>query len=1003
MSIKRKVLTGVVAVSLFMVLAGWASIRYLGLEGFKRLDEERAANDALRVAAALDKELEHMQAALRFKSVSDITYRYAVERDPAMAANYFSWEALKGSGLNLVVLFSPEGKVLEGGAFDLKTREAIPLATILGDFPEVLSSIRGTDASRGMGLIMTPLGPMFVCFQPVLNSMGWGPSRGMLAAGRFAGPDFLAGLGTQLKLPAALMTMKEAPPDIAEKALRAFREGKGAFCRVEGPDTVAAYAVYPGILGGPDFLLKVDHQRSDPAPFNRAVYLAALFVGMAGVLVFVVTLFMLRRALFIPLGRITSHIEGVKDRGGLGKALDLERTDEIGQLARAFDSMSSDLAGLYDRLDRQHGLLAAVIDAMPHPVSLKDASGRYVLANKAMAELLGLPAGELAGNACEDAVPGARWAVNAREAEMAVLASFEPASARVEAVMTGGGERLFETTRLPMRAQSPDGQAQVLTVMLDITGRVRSENELRQSERRFRSLFESMTEGVCLHEVVLGQDGKPADYRILDVNPAFERILGISRDKAVGVLASGLYGAGEAPFLDMYAEVAATARPVWFETFFEPLGKHFHVSAFSPRNGQFATVFMDTTEQKRNREALERARLEIQHILDSMPSPVIGLDEKGLVANVNAAAAKLSENGPFQADGLPLAEAFPALAGEAGAVDEALRKAIPALLQRRKVLIGGEQRLADIQVYPMLSGGVAAGAVVRLDDVTERARMEEVVLQTEKMMSVGGLAAGMAHEINNPLGGILQSVQIIKRRLKGELPANGETARRLGCSLEVINAYLDSRDIFSFLDAIQDAGARAARIVANMLEFSRRSESKHAACELDAIMDKALELAASDYDLKKKYDFKRIEVVKEYDESLPEVRCTQTELEQVILNLIKNAAQALAGGASSGAEPRIILRAKDEGSHVRLEVEDNGPGMTEAVRKRAFEPFFTTKPPGIGTGLGLSVSYFIVTQNHGGEMYVESQPDRGARFVIRMPCVPPPLSRPPVSGGRVAR
>jgi len=272
--------------------------------------------------------------------------------------------------------------------------------------------------------------------------------------------------------------------------------------------------------------------------------------------------------------------------------------------------------------------------------------------------------------------------------------------------------------------------------------------------------------------------------------------------------------------------------------------------------------------------------------------------------------------------------------------------------------------------------------------VTSRVRIEEIMIQTEKMMSVGGLAAGMAHEINNPLGIILQGVQGVFRRISPELPANHAAAEKLGTSLAAVREYLTVREIDQYLKGIQDAGSRAAKIVANMLNFSRTNVSQLAPNDLNELIDKTIELAANDYDLKKKYDFRKVEIIKEYDPQLKQVTCTATEIEQVFLNLLKNAAQALAECDLEGEPPRIWVRTRAEQGYAVAEVEDNGPGLTEDLRKRVFEPFFTTKKPGVGTGLGLSVSYFIITQNHKGSFTLEPSHGRGARFVIRLPFSP---------------
>jgi signal transduction histidine kinase len=199
--------------------------------------------------------------------------------------------------------------------------------------------------------------------------------------------------------------------------------------------------------------------------------------------------------------------------------------------------------------------------------------------------------------------------------------------------------------------------------------------------------------------------------------------------------------------------------------------------------------------------------------------------------------------------------------------------------------------------------------------------------------------------------------------------------------------YLSDRGILEFIESIRESGERASRIVSNMLEFSRTSQPHREPAPLHELMEKALTLAASDYDLKKRWDFRSIAIERSYDERVDTVPCSPSEIEQVLLNLLKNAAQALfqAERTADGSPPRIALRTRLEDGAVRIEVADNGPGMDRATSQRIFEPFFTTKEVGEGTGLGLSVSYFLIVQNHGGEIAVETSPGHGATFVIRLP------------------
>jgi len=270
-------------------------------------------------------------------------------------------------------------------------------------------------------------------------------------------------------------------------------------------------------------------------------------------------------------------------------------------------------------------------------------------------------------------------------------------------------------------------------------------------------------------------------------------------------------------------------------------------------------------------------------------------------------------------------------------------------------------------------------------EITERKQMQELMVQTEKMMSVGGLAAGMAHELNNPLGGVLQGVQNIKRRLSHDLEKNIRVADETGVELELVQEYLDRRGIIDMLQSITGAGHRAAAIVKNMLKFSRKSEIVLFTEDLLAIVDSTIELAEVDYDMKKRYDFRNIEIVREYESSIGQVPCIKVELQQVLLNLFRNAAQALQNRENKEEAQKITVRIRTRNEMVCIEVEDNGPGMAEEVRSRVFEPFFTTSEVGEGTGLGLSVSYFIVTQEHRGTMRVESQPSKGSRFIICLP------------------
>lgn len=292
----------------------------------------------------------------------------------------------------------------------------------------------------------------------------------------------------------------------------------------------------------------------------------------------------------------------------------------------------------------------------------------------------------------------------------------------------------------------------------------------------------------------------------------------------------------------------------------------------------------------------------------------------------------------------------------------------------------GTMRWIEFRMVP-----VADVSLIIMNDLTEKKITQEMMIQNEKMSSLGGLAAGMAHEINNPLGIMLQGIQGSLNRLDPKIKKNRDAAKKLGTDLGLVRSYLEEREVLSYLQGMQEAGRRAARIVHNMLQFSRKGETGIVPVRLDRIIDQALEIAASDYDLKKKYDFKKIEIVRKYDRKLPAVPCSETGIEQVILNLLKNAAQAMSEKKEKKYKPSITIRTGRDEGNACIEVSDNGPGIEGAAQRRIFEPFYTTKSSGIGTGLGLSVCYYIITKNHGGSITVESEPGSGARFRIKIP------------------
>ncbi len=507
--------------------------------------------------------------------------------------------------------------------------------------------------------------------------------------------------------------------------------------------------------------------------------------------------------------------------------------------------------------------------------------------------------------------------------------------------------------------------------------------ELKESEERYRLLVETMNEGI----IVLGVDKK-----ITYANSRYSEMLGYEAGEMSGRYVTQFLNEENLPIMNDQLEKRREGQHDIYELEWRKKDGGGVPTMMSPMpifdndgnfQGSFA-VITDITKRRRAEARLRRFRNLLSSIINSMPSMLVGIDVEGRVSIWNREAEKASGVSADDARGRPLADVYPPLAGEMEKVRKTILKRQSLKEAKVSRLVEGEMKYSDITVYPLTETG-AEGAVIRIDDVTERVRMEEVMIQSEKMMSLGGLAAGMAHEINNPLSGILQAAQNALRHTDPDQKKNVRTARACGTDMETICLYLEKRRIFSFLEEIRTLGLRTSQIVSNMLQFSRPGDSQMAPASLPALMERAVELASIDYDLKKQYDFRHIEIVRDVDSDLPEVACVRTEITQVLLNLFRNAAEAMSERENRTEEPRIVLRANRKGDRVRIEVEDNGSGMDETVRKRIFEPFFTTKAVGAGIGLGLSVSYFIITNNHHGTMRVEAIKGRGTTFIIEIP------------------
>lgn len=380
---------------------------------------------------------------------------------------------------------------------------------------------------------------------------------------------------------------------------------------------------------------------------------------------------------------------------------------------------------------------------------------------------------------------------------------------------------------------------------------------------------------------------------------------------------------------------------------------------------------------------------QLNSIINSMPSALIAIDENLTVTQWNDKATDLSETKRRRAIGKRVTQVFPMLAKQTVWIKQVWIQGNIGTLHNIEQVIDDRVRQFDITLYPLVDAKEKS-AVIRVDDVTEKYHMEEAIVQSEKIMSLGGMAAGMAHEINNPVSAIVQNAQNIERRFDPTLPVNQKVASECGIDLTQLDAYLEKRKIKTFLGNISQSGHRASSIVTNMLQFSRSNEITLRPCVISEILSNSINIALTEDTLITGMEQGDFELNIDQNFLAPQtiVQGIFSELEQVLLNLIKNAAYAInerKNTLNDIDEGIIDIQQYVENDQCIIRVSDNGLGMNSGTEKRVFEPFFTTKEVGTGTGLGLSVSYFIITSHHHGRLHVESHLGAGSTFVISLP------------------
>ena len=366
--------------------------------------------------------------------------------------------------------------------------------------------------------------------------------------------------------------------------------------------------------------------------------------------------------------------------------------------------------------------------------------------------------------------------------------------------------------------------------------------------------------------------------------------------------------------------------------------------------------------------AQERFRTLIEHAPEA-----IGVIRDGKTIYANLAHARfLGFDHPSDAIGTTVLERihpddrteFMARVAESSAVANAPRS-------YRVVRKDGTVIVAEIVSLVVDDYDGAPARIAFLRDVTERSRLQAQLLQADRLVSVGTLAAGVAHEINNPLAYAMANLEVLSAR---KLPRIAQLVREAMGTLppELERELADATEM---LTTVREGTERVRDIVRDLKTFARHDDRPSASIDVRRVVDASLNLAGAELKT-------RARLVKEYDE-VPLIDANESRLGQVFLNLLLNAAQAIAPSTRDDHEIRVRVACPD-GERVVVSIADTGVGMDEATARRIFDPFFTTKPHGVGTGLGLSIAHGIVT-SLAGTMRVETAMGKGSTFFVELP------------------
>jgi PAS domain S-box-containing protein len=410
-------------------------------------------------------------------------------------------------------------------------------------------------------------------------------------------------------------------------------------------------------------------------------------------------------------------------------------------------------------------------------------------------------------------------------------------------------------------------------------------------------------------------------------------------------------------------------------------------------------------------QKLQAAYAETETFFQSIPSILIGLDCNGNITRWNQAAAKVFDVTAKTVKDLPIQRcgikwSLPEMEKE---VQRWLQTESQCRCDNLAFEREGKTRFLGLNIrrIPALGGNFRANFIVTGADITERKMLEEQLQQAQKLEAIGQLSAGVAHEINTPTQFVSDNVQFLKDswqcladllRCSGDLrqaAAGGSVAAELLATYDRRShaAEVDYMlaEIPRAIDQSQEGLKRVAKIVRAIKEFSHPGSTEKEAVDLNKTVETTITVSHNEW----KYV---ADVEVELANDLPPVACLSSELSQAILNLIVNAAHAIADrqGKAAGKKGKIVVRTRKNGEWAEIDIGDDGKGIPEEIRSRVFEPFFTTKEVGKGTGQGLALAHSVIVNLHQGQLWFDSEVGVGTTFHIRIPLEAPETGNQPV-------